>query len=87
MLSIIYGLSAALGWGAADFTGWLASRRTGVYRVVFYSEAIGLIFIIVALLVILEPLPVLLPLRMAVLAGLLGTIGFYCSSMRWQLAK
>jgi len=75
LLSIIYGLSAALGWGAADFTGGLASRRTGAYRAVFYSEAIGLIFIIIALLVIREPLPILLPLGMAVLAGALGTTG------------
>jgi drug/metabolite transporter (DMT)-like permease len=75
LLSIIYGLSAALGWGAADFTGGLASRRTGAYRAVFYSEAIGLVFIIVALFVIREPLPVLAPLGMAVLAGALGTTG------------
>lgn len=75
MLSIIFGLSAALGWGAADFTGGLASRRTGAYRAVFYSEAIGLVFIIIALFVVREPLPTLLPLGMAVLAGALGTTG------------
>jgi drug/metabolite transporter (DMT)-like permease len=75
LLSIIYGLSAALGWGAADFTGGLAARRTGAYRAVLYSEAIGLVFIIVALLVIREPLPALPPLMMAVIAGALGTTG------------
>lgn len=75
MLSIIYGLSAALGWGAADFTGGLASRRTGAYRAVFYSEFIGLIFIIIALSIIREPLPDLRPLGMAVFAGAIGTTG------------
>ena len=75
MLSIIFGLSAALGWGAADFTGGLASRRTGAYRAVFYSEAIGLVFIIIALFVIHEPLPNLVPLGGAVFAGALGTTG------------
>jgi len=75
LLSIIYGLSAAIGWGAADFTGGLASRRTGAYRAVFYSEAIGLVFIILALFVIREPLPNLAPLGLAVFAGALGTTG------------
>ena len=75
LLSIIFGLGAALGWGAADFTGGLASRRTGAYRAVFYSEALGLAFIVIALLVIREPLPNLLPLGGAVFAGALGTAG------------
>jgi drug/metabolite transporter (DMT)-like permease len=75
LLSIIFGLSAALGWGAADFTGGLASRRTGAYRAVFYSEAIGLIFITLALFIIREPFPNLAPLGGAVFAGALGTTG------------
>ena len=75
MFSIIFGLSAALGWGAADFTGGLASRRTGAYRTVFYGEAVGLIFIIAALLIIREPLPNLAPLGMALFAGAIGTTG------------
>lgn len=75
MLSIIFGLSAALGWGAADFTGGLASRRTGAYRAVLYGEAVGLVFIIVALFLIREPLPNLAPLGMALFAGAIGTTG------------
>lgn len=75
MLSIIFGLSAALGWGAADFTGGLASRRTGAYRAVLYGEAVGLVFIIVALFAIREPLPNLAPLGMALFAGAIGTTG------------
>lgn len=75
MLSILFGLSSALGWGAADFTGGLASRRTGAYRAVFYGEAVGLVFIVVALSIIREPLPELAPLGMAVFAGAVGTTG------------
>ena len=75
MLSIIYGLSAALGWGAADFTGGLAARRTGAYRTVLYGETIGLVFIIVALFVSREPLLDLAPLGMALFAGAIGTTG------------
>lgn len=75
MLPIIYGLSSALGWGAADFTGGLASRRTGAYRAVFYSEVVGQILIILALIVFGEPLPDLAPLGIAVFAGAVGTTG------------
>jgi len=75
LLSILFGLGAALGWGAADFTGGLASRRTGAYRAVLYGEAVGLVFIVVALFVIREPLPNLAPLGMALFAGAIGTTG------------
>lgn len=75
MLSVIFGLSAALGWGAADFTGGLASRRTGAYRAVLYGEAVGLVFIVAAVLAVREPLPALAPLAMATFAGAIGTTG------------
>jgi len=75
LLSILFGLGAALGWGAADFTGGLASRRTGAYRAVLYGEAVGLVFIVVALFVIREPLPNLAPLGMVLFAGAIGTTG------------
>jgi uncharacterized membrane protein len=75
LLSIIFGLGAALGWGAADFTGGLASRRTGAYRAVFYGEFIGLVFIVIALFIIQEPLPNLVPLGLATFAGAIGTTG------------
>jgi len=75
LLSIIFGLSAALGWGAADFMGGLASRRTGAYRAALYGEAIGLVFIVPALYVSHESLPDLAPLAMALFAGAIGTTG------------
>jgi drug/metabolite transporter (DMT)-like permease len=75
LLSIIYGLAAALGWGAADYTGGLASRRTGAYRAVLYGEAVGLPFIIFALLGAREALPPIMPLAMATFAGAIGTSG------------
>jgi len=75
LLSILFGLSAALGWGAADFMGGLASRRTGAYRAVLYGEITGLVFLIIALIGIREPLPNLAPLGMALFAGAIGTTG------------
>ena len=75
MFSIIFGLSAALGWGAADYTGGLASRRTGAYRAALYSETAGLPFIVAALWGSRESLPPVAPLAMATFAGTIGTTG------------
>jgi drug/metabolite transporter (DMT)-like permease len=76
LLSILFGLGAALGWGAANFTGGMASRKTGAYRAVFYSELIGILAIlIVAAVIVGEPLPAGRALMMALTAGTLGTIG------------
>lgn len=75
MLSSLFGLSAALGWGAADFTGGLASRRTGAYRAVLYGEVVGLVFIIFTLFATREALPPIAPLVMATFAGAIGTTG------------
>jgi len=73
--SILFGLGAALGWGAGDFTGGLASRKTGAYRAVFYSEVIGVILLLVVVWVSGESLPVRRVWLLAMLAGALGTIG------------
>ncbi|MBI5944056.1 MAG: EamA family transporter [Chloroflexi bacterium] len=75
MLSILFGLGAALGWGAGDFTGGLASRKTGAYRAVFYSEVIGVILLLVVVWISGEPVPNRRVWLLAMLAGALGTIG------------
>ena len=75
MLSIIFGLCAALGWGAGDFTGGLASRKTGAYRAVFYSEVIGIVFLFIILGVTSEPVPNLKVWILSMVAGAVGTFG------------
>ena len=54
MLPFIYGFFSAASWGAGDFAGGLASRRTGVYRATFYGEALGLVLLLVAAIFIHE---------------------------------
>ncbi len=71
----MYGLAAALGWGSGDFTGGLASRKTGAYRAVFYSEIIGVFLLLIMLGVFREDLPNLKIWSIAMLAGAIGTIG------------
>ena len=75
MLSILFGLGAALGWGAGDFTGGLASRKIGAYRAVFYGEAIGIVLLFGMVIISGEHLPTLNVFLLAILAGALGTTG------------
>lgn len=75
MLSILFGLFAALGWGAGDFTGGLASRKTGAYRAVFYGELIGIILLLVVVQFSGESLPDQKVWLLSMLAGVLGTVG------------
>ena len=75
MLSILFGLGAALGWGAGDFTGGLASRKTGAYRAVFYSEMVGIFLLFAVVQISDESLPNLKVWLIAMLAGAVGTVG------------
>ena len=77
MLSILFGLFAALGWGAGDFTGGLASRKTGAYRTVFYGEIIGIFILFFVIMTFGEPLPNIRSGMFALLAGALGTMGLF----------
>jgi drug/metabolite transporter (DMT)-like permease len=49
MISILYGLSSAFMWGAADFCGGLASRKSRASQAVLFGEAAGLVALLVAL--------------------------------------
>lgn len=75
MLSIIYGLLSAMGWGAADFTGGLASRKTGVLRAVFYGELVGILIVLALALIEGRPLPGWGVWGLVMLAGVVGTVG------------
>ncbi len=75
MLAIAFGLTSAVAWGAADFTGGLASRRTGAYQAVFYGEVIGQMVIVVVSFLVAQPIPDLPIWLIAMLAGALGTSG------------
>jgi drug/metabolite transporter (DMT)-like permease len=75
LLSIIYGLISASSWGAADFTGGLASRKTGAYRTVFYGEVAGIFLLFVVVTSVHEPTPSFRVWFLAFSAGILGTTG------------
>ena len=75
MISILLGLTAAISWGAGDFTGGLASRKTGPYRAVFYGEAIGLVLLFIVVGVTPQPTPDYQSTLLSIAAGAIGTVG------------
>lgn len=77
----MYGLLAAIGWGAADFTGGLASRKTGVLRAIFFGEIIGLISVILLSLMEGPPAP---PLRVWILTAIGGAVGTFGLILLYQ---
>ncbi|MEW5829444.1 MAG: DMT family transporter [Chloroflexota bacterium] len=80
MSSIFYGLIAALGWGAADFIGGLASKRSSPYRVLALAEVAGFIPIFLVTLFsdeALPPISIWLWSGAASVAGMIGLVLLY----------
>ena len=75
MLSIIYGILSAGTWGAADFIGGLASKRTSPYRVLFLAEIAGLIPFTALALLLREPIPPAADMLLGAGSSLLGLTG------------
>jgi len=75
LFAIFFGILSATSWGAGDFSGGLASRRTGAYRAVLYGEAFGLLLLIAAAAFFHEALPVWTDLLWCAAAGTLGSLG------------
>lgn len=75
MLSALFGLVSAASWGAGDFCGGLASKRTGLYQVVIGSQWVGLVLLAILAIATGEPLPPTTNLIGCGIAGILGVIG------------
>jgi drug/metabolite transporter (DMT)-like permease len=75
LLSVLYGILSAGTWGAADFIGGLASKRTSPYRVLFLAEIAGLIPFIVLALLLREPVPSMADMLLGAGSSLIGLTG------------
>jgi drug/metabolite transporter (DMT)-like permease len=76
--AVVFGLISALTWGAADFSGGLAVKRSNPYGVVASSHALGL-FLVAGLAIGLgEPLP---PARDWMIGGAAGVCGGFGLSL------
>jgi drug/metabolite transporter (DMT)-like permease len=72
---LLFGLTAAACWGAADFCGGVATKVTQVYRVIISSQLVSLLLLLVSALVLQESLPSIDQLLLAGAAGVVGAIG------------
>jgi drug/metabolite transporter (DMT)-like permease len=89
LLSILYGLSSAVMWGAADFCGGIASRKSRAYQAVLYGEAFGLLILLIGALFISEPTLSLASFLICSLAGAMGVLGlllFFLSFVQGQMS-
>lgn len=75
ILSTNLGLSAAATWGAADFTGGIATRRATPFLVVAIAHGLSLIALLVILLLLHIPSPSWMNLSLGFCAGIAGGIG------------
>lgn len=69
------GLAAALVWGAGDFGGGLASRRSPVYGVVLASQVTGMVLCGAIAVALGQGLPAGRDLVICFVAGALGALG------------
>ena len=71
----LFGLASAACWGAADFSGGLASKRANVYGVIIVSQFVGITLLIGSALALSEGLPPADHLGWGCLAGVFGAVG------------
>ncbi|MFL5687045.1 MAG: EamA family transporter [Chloroflexota bacterium] len=74
-MTVVFGLAAAVAWGAGDFGGGLASRRVPVYGVVLVSQAAGGALCLALALILGESFPTGKDLVVCLAAGLVGGLG------------
>jgi drug/metabolite transporter (DMT)-like permease len=89
LLSILFGLSSALTWGAADFCGGLASRKAKAYQAVLFGEAFGLALLLAASFLSGETPIGWYNWLLCTIAGSLGTLGlllFFQSMIKGQMS-
>ena len=74
-MSAIYGVASAASWGAGDFCGGLATKRTDVFRVVVGSQMFGVVVLVAAALAFHDGVPTPGSVMWSGIAGLCGAVG------------
>ncbi len=74
-MAAAFALTAATCWGAGDFSGGLASRRSDPFRSVLFIYSIGLVALLVVAVASSDPVPPLADFAWGALAGLFGLVG------------
>ncbi len=81
-MEILFGLSAACGWGVADFSARFSARRIGAFRTLMLMQFFGLTALSISLWLTggfsLSIAPGWTPWAFAVIAGLINTVSGFC---------
>ena len=75
LITVLFGLAASLSWGAGDFSGGLAARRSNVLSVVITAYTLGFAILIALAFIWSEPFPSALDMFWGTVAGLAGAVG------------
>ena len=75
LLALLFGLGSAAAWGAGDFSGGLATKRSDVYTVVLVTEVVGTIPLVLLALFWGGALPPLKHLLLGGVGGIFGVVG------------
>jgi drug/metabolite transporter (DMT)-like permease len=73
--AVFYGLACAVTWGAGDFSGGMAVKRTNPYGAVIAAHAVSLMMLLALGFITREPLPPTQDLLWGCVAGVGGGIG------------
>ncbi|KXS40436.1 MAG: hypothetical protein AWU59_2539 [Methanolobus sp. T82-4] len=86
-LAIIFGLTSALSWGAGDFVGGCAARRTSAYSVVLATQIVGIIAFPALAIAFSESMPSMDNLMWGAFAGFFGAAGLIALYMGMAKGK
>ena len=75
IFAVVFGLASAISWGAGDFSGGMASRKSRASLVVWLSQLVGGGLLLLLALAFGESLPIPRDLLLGAAAGLAGVVG------------
>lgn len=75
LTAILFGIASAITWGAGDFNGGMAVKRSNPYGVVMIAHAISLGLLVVMALALGDPLPHGTDWLWGAAAGICGAVG------------
>ncbi len=73
--AVVFGITSAFTWGAADFCGGLATKRTDIVQVLFVSQFFGALLLVASLGIWQEPFPGYKDMLWGAAGGACGCIG------------
>src|SRR5689334_17113276 len=75
LAAVLLGLASAASWGAGDFTGGLASKRSPLFGVLALGQCTGVTLVVGTALLVREPCPPLATVAWSAAGGALGAVG------------